>query len=229
MIKTSCLLTFLLVSVSAFNALAQKHDQSYSTTPVADELGRAVPVNKYGKVKGSPFLFDDWMTGKVVTEDGKTYKKMLFKYNIETDMLTFVYNKTDEPLKFAEPVKSFTLNADRERTFADNFPKIDGYHATSFYEVVAPGKTMLLKHYKEVIKDVRDDNMAPIDGLYLKGASYYIFRDAKMFRTKLNKDAVLQALSDKAPQINTYLANTAIDFHKEEDVKKLFDYYNGLQ
>jgi hypothetical protein len=226
MIKLSHLLPVLLLSTVAINASAQRF--SYSNTPVVDATGKPVTVNTYMHIKGSPFIFDEWLPGEVVTGDGKLHTGMLLKYNIETNLLTFVYNPKEEPLKFAEPVTAFTIFGERRMNFGKNFPKIDGYGKDSYYEVITLGKAMLLKHYRELLKDTRSADLSMTDGTYVQRAAYYIFKDGKMARFKLNVKTIQEALADKSAQVNSFLLEKNINLENEEDLKKVFDYYNSL-
>lgn len=213
----------LLFSVSAYAQYG-----SNSQTPVTDNLGNPIPVSNFAKIKGSPYVYDDWVPGQITNLDGKTFKGLMLKFDESNNLLTFIYNKGDEPQRFATPVKIFTLYGDRERVFASQFPKIDGLKSDTYYEVIAAGKTMLLKHNKVSIRQTRDDNNAPVDGRYAETRTYYIFRDNKMARIKPNREQLLAVLNDKAPQLKSYIDSQKINFNNEDDLKKLITYYNGL-
>jgi hypothetical protein len=221
-------LLFLSLCFSGFHASAQYG--GFSTTPVVDAMGRPVKVDEYDKIKGSPYLYDDWTKGEIVTNDGEVYKGLLLKYNANTDLLTFVYDKKDEPQKFAEPVRVFTLYADRERVFANQFPKIDGYKMTSYYEVLLPGNAMLLKKNKELLKPVRSEtSRAVVDGVYVSRSTYYIYKDKQIYRLKASRNGVLDLLSDKGNELAAYADSQNIKFERDDDLKKLVNYYNTLQ
>jgi|GEM_PF-297804 len=216
--------------MAGYSASAQMHNK-FVTTPIVDNLdGRPVDVNKYAKVKGSPYLYDDWLHGEVVTNDGKAYKKMLIKFNTEKDELIFVYETTDEPQKFADPIKMFTINAEQDRVFENGFPKIDRQSNKSYYELLVQGPTTLLKRHREVLQDGIDDvSRAITDGVYTKFNSYYIFKNNQMQLLKLNKNSILKLLADKSADVTAYADSQKIDFEQEEDVKKLINYYNTLK
>ena len=218
---------FLSLCFSALHASAQYG--SNSTTPVVDAIGRPVKVNEYDKIKGSPYLYDDWTKGEIVTSDGKVYKGLLLKYNANTDLLTFVYDKKEEAQKFAEPIRMFTLYADRERVFANQFPKIDGQKLTSYYEVLLPGNAMLLKKHRDVLKAQRSEiSRAVVDGVYAARSAYYLFKDKQIYRLKSSRNAMLEILSDKTNELAAYADSQNIKFDSEEDLKKIINYYNTL-
>jgi len=201
-----------------------------ATTPITDNFaGRPVDVNKYSKIKGSPYIYDDWLQGEVITNDGKVYKKMLIKFNAENDELTFVYNKTDTPQRFADPIRMFTIYAERDRVFANQFPKIDGQNAASYYEVLVPGKAMLLMRHKEVMQTgINNVTRASTDGVYTNFDIYYIYKDNRMQLLKPSRNGVLKVLADKSADVTAYADGQKINFEQEEDLKKLLNYYNTL-
>jgi hypothetical protein len=224
MYKAPLPLLFIVAVSYSFEARAQLGYQA----PLTDQNGKSVLGTKFAGIDGSPYLFDQWVPGKATTDDGKVYDKLMLKYNAYNDQLSFVYSSTDEPQKFEEPVKTFTIFSAPQMVFVNGFPKIDRQNIDSYYEVISAGKTILLKHYSKLIKDTRTFNAMQVNGQYTNAYYYYIYRDNKMIRIKPNKDAVLAALADKAAQINTYLSGNTIDFKKDEDLSKLFDYYNTL-
>ena len=224
--KLSHLLPLVLLLTVAVNASAQR--SSFSNTPVVDATGKPVTVNTYMHIKGSPFIFDEWLPGEVVTADGELHAGMLLKYNTETNLLTFVYNPKEEALKFAEPVTAFTIFGKQRMNFGKNFPKIDGYGKDSYYEVIALGKATLLKHYRGFLKDTRSADLSMTDGTYVQRAAYYIFKDGKIARIKPNAKIIQEAFADKSAEVNSFLVGKGINFENEEDLKKVFDHYNSL-
>jgi hypothetical protein len=219
---------FFIVCVVRLNASAQQFDKS--TTPITDnQAGRPIAVNPYSKIKGSPYLYDDWLQGEVITADGRVYKKMLIKFNAEKDELTFVYGKADTPQRFADPIRMFTIHAERDRVFANQFPKIDLQNAASYYEVLLPGNAMLLKRHKEILETGRDEvTRAPLAGIYTNRDTYYIYKDKRMQFVKMTRNGVLKLLADKTADVAAYADSQKINFEQEEDLKKLLNYYNAL-
>lgn len=224
MIKISHLLPVLLLTTAAINARAQK----YSNAAVVDVTGRPITNSKFLHIKGSPFIFDEWLPGEVVLGDGKLHTGMLLKYNLETNLVTFVYDPKEEPQKFAGPATAFTIFGERKMSFANNFPKFDGNGLNTYYQVIAVGRTMLLKHYRQFLKNTTSAELSQTDGTYVQTASYYIFTGGKMARIKRNAKSVKEALADRLPQIDNFIATNNINAESEEDLKKVLDYYNSL-
>ncbi len=227
MYRTLFYLSLFIFCLAGLNASAQ-YDQ---IAPIPDDIGgRPIAVNKYSKIKGSPYLYDDWLQGEVITNEGKVYKKMLIKFNTEKDELIFVYKKTDTPQRFADPIRMFTIHAEQDRVFANEFPKIDRQNAASYYEVLLTGNAMLLKRHKELLETSRDEmTRAAIAGVYTNRDTYYIYKNNQMQLLKTTKNGVLKLLADKAADITAYADSQKINFEQEGDLKKLLNYYNTLR
>jgi len=226
-------LFFILVftfCIAGLNASAQEFSK-YATTPTTEYLGgQLVSYNKYTKIKGSPYLYDVWLHGEVVTNDGKTYKKMLIKFNTEKDELIFVYEPTDVPEKFADPIRMFTIHAETDRVFVNQFPKVDKQNAMSYYEVLVAGNTMLLKRHKEILESSRNEwTRASTDGVYSNRDAYYLYKDSQMLPLNLNKNSILKLLADKSSDVNAYADSQKVNFEQEGDLIKLLNYYNTLK
>ncbi|MFD0764017.1 hypothetical protein ACFQZI_04090 [Mucilaginibacter lutimaris] len=224
--KKTLLVLLITISLSQLKAFAQYGTNSQ--TPITDALGRPVATRDFIKFKGSPFLYDEWVKGEITTNDGQVYKDLLLKFDLTHNLLTFTYNKDDEPQRFKDPVRVFTMYAETVRVFANGFPKTDGLNKDTYYEVIAAGKTLLLKHHRPILKTVRDENRAPVVGQYTETQYYYIFKNDKINKIKRNQQAIAAALADKADQVSTYLNTHKTNFDSDADLKKLFDYYNSL-
>ncbi|MBL4677710.1 MAG: hypothetical protein JKY70_16135 [Mucilaginibacter sp.] len=225
----SGLFTLSILTLFSFTASAQATNYgSNSTTPVIDALGRPVANQDITKVNNTTEVYNEWFPGKVTMENGETYKDLLLKFNLKDNLLTFVYDKSEAPQKFKDNVKVFAIYADKERVFANGFPKFDGSDSNTYYEVIAGGKTMLLEHHRQYLKQVRDENRAPTVGEYTNNKRYYLYKNGQMSKTSLDKEKLLKALADQSTKMVEYAEKQNLKFDNEADAIKLLDYYNGL-
>jgi hypothetical protein len=217
-------LTFLLFIISSFSFKAY----AQIIAPLTDQFGRPITATKYNAVDGTPFLTDRWINGKAVADNGKVYGDLKLKYNTYDGVLSFIYLNSDEPQRFEEPIKTFTLFTSPQMLFVNGYPKIDRQTINSYYQLLADGKAQLLKRYFKNIKENRNYSLAQTDGVYSAGVLYYAYKGGKIIHLKNNKETMLALMSDKSAQINDYLAKNDLDFKSDDDLKKLFDYYNAL-
>src|SRR5471030_420071 len=157
-------------------------------SPLTDVKGVDVKESD-PEVQGTPYLFDDWMPGLVITETGKTYANLKLKYDTRSNQIIFLGND-DKPMNFAEPLNSFVINNMR---FAKGFTPVDLQTSSTFYEVLADGKVKLLKYFRKVVEE-RQSYGAPIEKKYKESQYYYIARDNQMITVRPDKKTVLAAL-----------------------------------
>src|SRR5665213_2169032 len=130
-------------------------------------------------VQGTPYLFDDWMAGSVITETGNTYANLKLKYDIRFNRVVFLDND-ERPMVFAQPLNSFVINNMR---FAKDFAPIDLQTTSTFYNVLADGKVKLLKYFRKVIEE-RQSYGAPTEKKYRQSQYYYIAKDHQMIAVR---------------------------------------------
>jgi len=175
-------------------------------------------------VQGTPYLFDDWLPGSVVTEDGKTYNNLKLKYDIRFSQLIFL-NQNDEASGFREPVKMFTIN---HMVFTNGFPSVDAQTIAAFYQVLADGKIKLLKYSKKVIEERQTYGATAMEKSYRKMQSYYVFKDGKMTKVRADKKSLLAALPDQAPKLETYIKDNNVNLKDDMGMAQVITYYNTL-
>ena len=219
-----CLLFFAALA-TGFEAHAQYGSSTHTLT---DATGRQIAATEYNNIDGTPFLSDKWIAGKAIGDDGKIYAGLKLKYNTYDGMWSFIYADTDEPLKFDIPIKTFVLLTTPQMVFVDGYPKIDRQNVDSYYQLLSYGKAHLLKLYFKTIVERRSSNSDKVDGAYNNGVLYYVFKDRKMTHFKTNKDDILKLMSDKSAQINEFITQNSLNPKSDDDLKKLFNYYNTL-
>ena len=225
MYKKILTLFALLFTITAF-AVAQGTD--YGVDYYRNGENEIIRKGVYAEVDGSPLLYEAWLPAKVTTTNGKVYDNVKLNYNIYEDMLTFVYDTADKPLKFQEQVKSFILYTPGALTFASNFPAVDKQSTTSFYQVLSGnGKTALLKKYLKSLNVIKNYNSTETKR-FQDANAYYVYKDGKMLKIGKSKSDVLAALADKKEQLDAFAKQSNINFKKDEDLAKLFDYYLSI-
>jgi len=201
---------------------------------IHDVQGKPYMEQSYTEVEGNPLLVNNWVEGAIDFVNGKTVT-IKVKYDLVKDALLFQNKSDTTAMYFVEPVKAFKLNnpVGEESDillpiFNSGYPTIDSQTPASFYQVIARGKTQLLKHYRKVIRSDRAFNSATTVKTFVLTDIYYLFANNQISRIKPNQKNILTALSDKAEQLKAYMKSNAIDYKSDVSLAKLFDYYNSL-
>ncbi len=216
--KASLIIFCLLVQVCQVNGQFLK-----------DGLGRPIKENKYINVDGSPYLFDNWLKGDVKSNDGITDKSNELKYDVVEDRILFKGEQGVE-MDFVDLIVSFTLFSDEGKRNFRRFADITEYQGIPFFEVLNEGEKLIL--LKKAIRSVMYNKAygsATTTKSFSQTIKYYLLKnDGSYVRIKKDKGAIMAALADKAAEMDLYLKTNKTDFRKEEDLGKLFTYYNTL-
>lgn len=208
-----------------FIALAQREVATQNFANTTD--GSPVPIMKYENVTGSPYLIDDWSTALVKLQSGQTYKDVKVKYDQVSDELRFLSNGKE--LIFINPVAEFKIITSKNDPVKDLYFK-RGFapDPKAFYQVLAQGKTTLIKKNRKVIVDKTPYNSATAVKVFEPQVRYYIYKDNNSLSVKANKKSILSALSDKKDTLEAFISKEKLDLNSNDDLSKLLNYYNSL-
>lgn len=229
---TNKIITLLLPCV-----LTVAYKQSYAQQPgvnfSANSEGLTVNGDLYKDMNGSPYLFNDWVKGNIQLDDGTIYNNLNLKYDQVRELLIFLADDNTSK-RFSAPVKAFTLtNADDKEwpriTFRNGFKAIDGGNEKTYYEVLADGNTQLLKRTAKKIVDERAPGSLIISKQISATTRYYVNKGDRIIKIKKDKKSILEALSDKSSELETYIKHNNLNLKEDADLIKLIEYYNTLK
>lgn len=219
--------TFVIAfGVLPFIAYAQREVATQNFANTTD--GSPVSSIKYENITGSPYLTDDWSTGLVKLQSGKTYKEVKVKYDQVADELHF--ENQGKELAFINPISEFKLAvAAGEGRSKDLYFK-NGFASDpkAFYQVLADGKVSLIKKNRKVIVDKTPFNSATAVKIIEPQTKYYLHINNKLEPVKNNKKSIFSALSDKKDLLEEYIQKESLNLNQDGDFGKLITYYNSL-
>lgn len=225
--------TKLLMGIALVILFAQTQTKAQGMF-TQDVNGSPIREKKYVDVNGSPYLIDTWEKAVVQLDNGQTYNVDV-KYDLVADELTFRSNKGDS-LTFVKPVKEFKLayinnNKNETHIFRSGFPST-GAKTTekSFYEVLYDGGTKLLKKQaKSIWTESTSYGTATQTKNITPRTTYFVAKEGKMLPLKLDRKSVISALADKSSQVEQYIKENKLEVKNDEDLIKVFAYYNSLK
>jgi hypothetical protein len=177
-------------------------------------------------VEGSPFVQNDWTSGTVVLQNGKTFSNILLRLNL-----------LDNQLHFLVDGKEFIVDKDLGKISFNN-PKtgqaqvyISGFSDLQqpvMYEVLSSGKTTLLKLTKKEIREHKPYGSATYEHRIVNRTSYYINDGKQVAKINLERKDIEQLLNDKAEPVKEYINKNKLNMRNEKDALRVFNYYNSL-
>ncbi len=214
------ILAAFIVCVACGSAFAQ--------FPIRDIQGRPVQAKVYTDVKGTPYLQQDWATGSIKLINGSELSGIELLYDQVNDELIFK-GENGQMQAFAQPVLEFTIKTDNgNRTFKKGYDAVDEATLNSFFEVLADGKTQLLKRTTKTIFEERPYGSASKVKTFSTNDAYYIAKANKPVKFRRDKKSVLLAFSDKADELDKYIKVNKLNLKDDADLTKLVTYYNEL-
>ena len=197
-----------------------------------DASGQVVSEHNYIDIEGSPYLGTEWFKGNLILANHKTYKDIDLKYDEVKDKV-FTKGVNNELIALVDQVTEFSLKypimgETTSRTFRLGYPNIAGTTAASYFEVLADGKTQLLKRSVKVVRENKEYNSATITRSFEESIKYYLFSNGNGTLVKNDKKSVLAVLASKQEELERYSKDNKLNLKTDADFTKLIVYYNTL-
>jgi hypothetical protein len=186
-----------------------------------------------GKVIGDTYLSVEWKTSTILLYDGKMIEGYPTRYDIHMDELE-LNAKNGIKVLAGNKVKSFVWihEVTKEPGYfinAKEFKNGDNIPLRGFFQVLVDGTVPL---FKRTIVSVKKADFNPVlnvgshDDTILKKNELYYASKGQVFRTPSTKKKVLLLFGEKSADVEKFINKNALSITKEEDLVKMFEYYN---
>ena len=189
---------------------------------------------RYEGVKGSPFLTEEWIPGKVRMNNGHVFDGVRLKYDLYRDELIVKRQDGAEVIPDKQTIRSFVLLAPKRQFvrigYLINYRKFPYNH---FAEVLYQGKsTLLAVHRKKLIKaDYRGAYHAdrPYDAFDVATTQHYwVSAEGQVHELKPRRKSLRRTFGDHQAAVTTFIQENGIDLNRAEDLVQLIQYYDQL-
>lgn len=157
------------------------------------------------------------------------------RYNTLNDELEVLADKGKNDIRVirGSQLKSFT-------TYAGTNPKVYVNAGTfksekplkGFAKVLVQGNLSLIEYfYPKITKPNYNPGFATGEKntIVRQGSNYYVVSDGTAEKVTLSRKGILSVMKDKQKDVEAYVKEKDVNFKSEEDVVRLFQFYNGLQ
>ena len=195
----------------------------------APGLSKETNVKSYSEIDGSPYLQKDFVPGSLITNEDHKYENIPMKYNGYDDRMEYKH-KSGISFFLAKPedFKEILLGGS---TFIYEEFKLGRKKVQGYYEVLSDGKISLLKKYTIAYKEAEPQKpfSDPKPAKFVKKPNtYYIYKGEENIYEIKNEKECLAILQDQKNKLAKYIKSEKLKIKKEEDLKKLIEYYNTL-
>lgn len=202
----------------------------FSQNYLEEVNGRPIRGSKQSDVVGDPHLFKNFKSATVLLKNGRSVKDIPVNVDLVTN--TPLFSKSGEVvLAFVEPVAEMLVIDTLSSGLAKMRYTFDGDgKETSCYLVLSEGKLSLMKKLWKVVWEDKTYNSATVTKTILEKSAYYIknTQSKSLDLFKPSKKSILAAMSSQSAAIEKYLKDNKVSFSSDQDLQKLFDYYNAL-
>ncbi|NIJ55368.1 hypothetical protein [Dyadobacter arcticus] len=198
-------------------AMAQQDSTGLSGTPYKEMQSTSG--------ENSSYLFKEWYSGSVRTNDDKVHDGIKLRYDLGKDEVEY---KVDSAMYRASTgVTEFNLPTGTDLyNFKNGYPAVGDYTDKSFYRLLYDGNTKLLKKYVKPIQVEKASATMTID----PSAKLYILKDGKMNPVQLkNRSSFLKLLTDEKNKLNYVIREQQLDFAADDDLIKLLEEYDSYK
>ena len=218
------------VTISTFSQMTQKYS-GISQIPEYSRMGASTTKNKLGSdninsVQAKVYLYPTYNNPAVISTTTNR------KYSISNINLNLYSNSFDSEMSSDSLyvfdnkwLKSVVINNSTYRVY---FDLVENDH--KIYQVIHENDNFsLLRLDKILSKEIRDPlNINPPKISFGKGINYYVKNGKDITKISLRKKPILELLKDKKNMVMAYAKKYNLSFKKENDLEKIFNYYNGL-
>lgn len=194
-----------------------------------------------GKLLGDPYLDTTWQAGNVkfhsrigVSLTADSLAGVPVRLDLSTNEVEIRAGAKDIKAVKATAIRYVDVN--NKFGSVSRFVNVHDYQGeagalSGFFEQVVTGKLDLLQHPSVYIRRANYNvamNTGTKDDEIIKKLDWYVARDKQATRFSPGKKAILELMSDKKDQIETFLKTEKPDLKSRAGLATLFSYYNKL-
>ncbi|MES2371731.1 MAG: hypothetical protein V4557_04065 [Bacteroidota bacterium] len=198
-----------------------------------DASGRPIYLRTEYEIEGTPFYADEYCTANLKIKNGKYYTGIKVKLNLQENLLIYI-DREGKEMAASTPVEKIEFfncsDPAKNKTLVSGFPAIDKQDVSNFYVRLDSGNVSLLKYIFVNYRDEKKYGSANMTRVFEQKEVYYIYTPGKGIQ-RLNKDnnAVIKLLGNKKTELEDFIAKNDIKCRKEEELVKVFTFYNSLK
>ncbi len=179
--------------------------------------------------EGSPYFSADYVKSNIQLMNGKTYYDIPIKFNQLTGEIVFKTSDGQEMLMSSPFQRIELLYEGKPYVFRSGFPAIDKQNDLSVYQLLDSGTAVLLKYTAIQYQDKQTYNSPNIVRTYTKKETHYAWTPSQgLVRVPKNENEWSGFFGSYQSEMKSFIRKENIKLRKEDDVVRLFQYYNQL-
>jgi hypothetical protein len=220
------IMLILTASTLTQTGKAQGRFLQESSALMTDAMGQPFyPQQKYNW-EGKVFFPEEYSLATITTANGKAYKNIKAKLNLFDNSLLFLDSAQREFVVTLPVAKVEFESSPVQKGYTFIKPLSDT--ASAFYHVLDSGKITLLKKIFLTYKDQTGFGSTNVTRIFEQKYSYHTYSNEVVTALERSKADILTLLADKSNKVEAYIESEKLKLRKEEDLVKVFRFYNTL-
>lgn len=206
---------------------------------VSSTNAATIDPNRYDDIKGSPYVFKDWLKADLIGKDKTVFKDLEINLNgyskeFEIKRDNNKYIRLDEKWYSIIKIK----RSSNPETFEDSWPDelifYQGVHqrfGKRFVQALYQGKMFwLIKDSQTGLteKEVNNVGKKVVFKRFIPKKYYYYKAGDKLSIIALKKKDVLKLFSDQKAKIEKLVKDEGLKYGNEADVIRIFEFYENM-
>ena len=198
---------------------------------------KKIDPNRYEGIEDEPYLFKNWLIGNVTTIEGEVIEEVFINYNGYSE--EFEIKNGD---RFIELENKYYMQIEMSREKnGDKFPNfageeiifqrnLHGKFKENFVRLVYRGKKVsVIEGYRVTVteKTFQDVGKTVVKKRFIGTRSYYLLKDGELQSFNMKRSSVIKTFGLKK-ELDQFMRKQKINLDKDEDVAKVFAYYEEL-
>ncbi|WP_425392594.1 hypothetical protein [Ekhidna sp.] len=191
-------------------------------------MNRQLWKEENSNIKGSPFYFDEWYSGEIMTKIGTSYPNMKIKYEAYSDQLFFLSEDNIERALAREKINWFQFNDAEGNSYL--FKHIP-YHG--FLQVLYDGDVSL---YKKIAKEIRKApeangyNATTKQDEFIEKQIYFVASSPEATIVPIDKrNEYLELFSSNEDKIKKFIKKNKVKFKEDANIIDLVKFTEQLR
>lgn len=205
-----------VILISALNSFGQL---------LHDVNGRPYLLTVYEEYEGSPLLFNDWVTARVMTTNGNSYDSMLIDIDLYGGAVLF--RKGAETYNLTEEVSEIFIAKGEEQITLKKGAHISKMLPTGFYQIIS-AEPLFIKHVSRQKVDMPAYSATGKKYKFVTGKIFYGSIGGELKKLSLNKVNAEIFFRDKWKTLDDYAKRNGLSFKTEEGWLQVLRYYLAL-
>lgn len=224
----------IYLALVLFTSFCVSNAQDNADNPLSDRkmisevTGQLLYIYQYEDVKGSSFLFDNWLPGMVIMNTHHVFKNVKLKFDVTKN--EFVFNRNDSSFILgpeAVEVRLYQKNGD-SLVFKNGYAINNAIRPSKYLQVLTEGKLTFLKFLQKNVEEYNEYGDATKYKRFAEMYDYYIYKDGNADAIHLSKKELQTLLNDKWDKMSEYLSQNRLSGKDEKSFTAAISYYNSL-